>query len=84
MIKLVYIGLIILLMRFNHKKKNVLSLLLTLECIVLLTFIALCFSAELFFGIIFLRVGACEAAVGLGCLVGLIRLAGQSSIRLVE
>nr|YP_003433776.1 NADH dehydrogenase subunit 4L [Zonosagitta nagae]AGS47807.1 NADH dehydrogenase subunit 4L [Zonosagitta nagae]BAI68167.1 NADH dehydrogenase subunit 4L [Zonosagitta nagae] len=71
-------------MSFNHKKQNVLSILLTLECMVLLTFIALCFSSELFFGVIFLSVGACEAAVGLGCLVGLIRLAGQSSIGLVE
>ena len=84
MVKIPFLGVFILLASFRGKKKNVLSLLLTLECMVLFIFILLCFSRELFFSVIFLSVGACEAAVGLGCLVGLIRLAGQSFINLVE
>ena len=84
MVKIPFLGVLILLIRFRGKKKNVLSLLLTLECMVLFMFIILCFSRELFFSVIFLSVGACEAAVGLGCLVGLIRLVGQGYINLVE
>jgi len=83
-VKIPFLGVLILLASFRGKKKNVLSLLLTLECMVLFMFIILCFSRELFFSVIFLSVGACEAAVGLGCLVGLIRLVGQSYINLVE
>lgn len=70
--------------RFSKKKNNVLRLLLTLECVVLFLFIILCFLNELYFRVIFLRVGACEAAVGLGCLVGLIRLVGQNFVTLLE
>ena len=75
---------LILFSSFRKKKNNVLSLLLTLECVVLFLFIILCFLDELYFRVIFLRVGACEAAVGLGCLVGLIRLAGQNYVTLLE
>ena len=74
----------ILFASFRKKKNNVLSLLLTLECVVLFLFIMLCFLDELYFRVIFLRVGACEAAVGLGCLVGLIRLVGQNYVTLLE
>ena len=76
--------LIILFLRFNKKKNNVLRLLLTLECVVLLRFILMCVINELFFSVIFLRVGACEAAVGLGCLVRLIRFGGQNFINFIE
>ena len=83
-VKVRLIGTIVLLLRFNKKKNRVLRLLLTLECMVLLIFITLCFISELYFAVIFLRVGACEAAIGLGCLVGLIRLGGQSYINFIE
>ena len=73
-----------ILFSFNQKKNNVLRILLTLECIVLLIFLFISFSSEIFFSVIFLRVGACEAAVGLGCLVGLTRLWGETSILLTE
>lgn len=81
---MLFLRVIILLASFSRKKKNVLSLLLTLECIILFLFIILVFSRELFFSVIFLRVGACEGAVGLGCLVGLIRCTGQGILNLVE
>ena len=84
MVKICLLGSFVLISRFNKKKNNVLSLLLTLECIVLLLFISLCFISELYFAVIFLRVGACEAAIGLGCLVGLIRFVGQRHIDFLE
>lgn len=83
-VKVRLIGTIILFLRFNKKKNRVLRLLLTLECMVLLMFITLCFTRELYFAVIFLRVGACEAAIGLGCLVGLIRFGGQRFINFIE
>ena len=83
-VKFRLICFLVLFARFRKKKNNVLRLLLTLECVVLFLFIILCFLNELYFGVIFLRVGACEAAVGLGCLVGLIRLVGQNFVTLLE
>ena len=74
----------VLIASLRKKKNNVLRLLLTLECLVLFLFIVLCFLGEIYFRVIFLSVGACEAAVGLGCLVGLIRLAGQNHISFTE
>ena len=84
MVKIGLLGSLILLLSFNKKKNNVLRLLLTLECLVLIMFNLICFTNELFFSIVFLSVGACEAAVGLGCLVGLIRFGGQNFINFVE
>ena len=83
-VKFRLICFLVLFGRFSKKKNNVLRLLLTLECVVLFLFIILCFLNELYFRVIFLRVGACEAAVGLGCLVGLIRLVGQNFVTLLE
>jgi len=74
----------VLIASLRKKKNNVLRLLLTLECMVLFLFIFICFLGETYFGVIFLSVGACEAAVGLGCLVGLIRLVGQNHISFTE
>jgi len=84
MVKIGLLGSLILFSSFNKKKNNVLRLLLTLECLVLIMFNTICFTNELFFSIIFLSVGACEAAVGLGCLVGLIRFGGTNFIDFVE
>lgn len=83
-VKFILVCFFVLFGSFRKKKNNALSLLLTLECLVLFLFIMLCFLDELYFRVIFLRVGACEAAVGLGCLVGLIRLVGQNYVTLLE
>ena len=83
-VKFRLICFIVLIASLSKKKNNVLRLLLTLECVVLFLFIVLCFLGEIYFSVIFLSVGACEAAVGLGCLVGLIRLAGQNHISFTE
>ena len=83
-VKFRLICFLVLIASLRKKKNNVLRLLLTLECVVLFLFIVLCFLGEIYFSVIFLRVGACEAAVGLGCLVGLIRLAGQNHISFME
>ena len=74
---IVYLGLL-------KKKNDVLRLLLNLECLVLLIFIWFRIKSELFFSSLFLRVGACEAAVGLGILVSYIRNTGLNHIRLFE
>ena len=58
------------------KKNDLLGLLLNLESLVLLIFIWFTINVELFFASLFLRVGACEAAVGLGILVRYIRNTG--------
>ena len=74
---MIYLGLL-------KKKNDVLRLLLNLECLVLLIFILFRVRSELFFSSLFLRVGACEAAVGLGILVSYIRNTGLNHICLFE
>ena len=74
---IIYLGLL-------KKKNDVLRLLLNLECLVLLMFIWFRLKSELFFSSLFLRVGACEAAVGLGVLVSYIRNTGLNQICLFE
>ena len=76
-ILMIYLGLL-------KKKNDVLRLLLNLECLVLLIFIWFRLKSELFFSSLFLRVGACEAAVGLGILVRYIRNTGLNHICLFE
>jgi len=76
-ILIVFLGLL-------KKKNDVLSLLLNLECLVLLMFIWFRIISELFFSSLFLSVGACEAAVGLGILVSYIRSTGFNYILLFE
>ena len=66
------------------KKNDLLSLLLNLESLVLLIFIWFTVNVELFFASLFLRVGACEAAVGLGILVRYMRNVGVNWINLYE
>ena len=74
---IIYLGLL-------KKKNDVLRLLLNLECLVLLMFIWFRLKSELFFSSLFLRVGACEAAGGLGVLVSYIRNTGLNQICLFE
>jgi hypothetical protein len=39
---------------------------------------------ETFFSVVFLRVRACEAAVGLGCIVGMARVMGANRLGVLE
>ena len=59
-------------------KTRVLSVLLCLEALVLVGVLILVGHAELIFSVCFVRVGACERAVGLACLVSLVRAQGSS------
>nr|YP_003433786.1 NADH dehydrogenase subunit 4L [Decipisagitta decipiens]BAI68177.1 NADH dehydrogenase subunit 4L [Decipisagitta decipiens] len=61
-----------------YKHKNfVLSLLITLEALILCFFILFILESDLFFSIIFMCIAACEAAIGLASLIGIIRLTGN-------
>ena len=62
------------------RKTHSLAVLLTLEGIVMLTLLALIAHSDLIFSVCFLSIGACEAAVGLSCMVGLVRLRGQEQV----
>jgi len=42
--------------------------------------LALIAHSDLIFSVCFLSIGACEAAVGLSCMVGLVRLRGQEQV----
>jgi len=62
------------------RKTHSLAVLLTLEGMVMLTLLALIAHSDLIFSVCFLSIGACEAAVGLSCMVGLVRLRGQEQV----
>ena len=62
------------------RQRHRLPLLLCLESSVVICFVALVARAELVFASILLRVGAVEGAVGLGCLVGLVRASGRELV----
>ena len=62
------------------RKTHSLAVLLTLEGLVMLTLLALIAHRDLIFSVCFLSIGACEAAVGLSCMVGLVRLRGQEQV----
>ena len=62
------------------RKTHSLAVLLTLEGLVMLTLLALIAHSDLIFSVCFLSIGACEAAVGLSCMVGLVRLRGQEQV----
>jgi len=62
------------------RKTHSLAVLLTLEGLVMLTLLALIAHRDLIFSVCFLSIGACEAAVGLSCMVGLVRLRGQEQL----
>lgn len=71
--------LLLSLMRKTHS----LAVLLTLEGLVMLTLLALIAHSDLLFSVCFLSIGACEAAIGLACIVGLVRLRGHEQVGLV-
>ena len=59
------------------RQRHSLPLLLCLESAVIVCFVSLVLWPEMVFGAVLLRVGAVEGAVGLGCLVGLVRAHGR-------
>lgn len=83
LIKVAFLSAGLLLLRLARKTHS-LSVLLTLEGLVMLTLLSLVAHSDLLFSVCFLRIGACEAAVGLSCLVGLVRLRGQEQVGLGE
>ena len=83
LIKGAFIGAALLLLSFSRKVHS-LTVLLTMEGLVMLTLLSLVAHRDLLFSVCFLSIGACEAAVGLSCMVGLVRLRGQELIGLGE
>jgi len=59
------------------RQRHSLPLLLCLESAVIVCFVSLVLWPEMMFAAVLLRVGAVEGAVGLGCLVGLVRSHGR-------
>ena len=64
------------------RQRHRLPLLLCLESAVIVCFVSLVLWPEMLFAAVLLRVGAVEGAVGLGCLVGLVRAHGRELIAL--
>jgi len=62
------------------RQRHSLPLLLCLESAVIICFVSLVLWPEIMFAAILLSVGAVEGAVGLGCLVGLVRAHGQELV----
>lgn len=58
-------------------KTSMLSVLLCLEALVVVCVLVLVQHSELLFSVCFISIGACERAVGLGCLVSLVRSQGS-------
>lgn len=58
-------------------KTSTLSVLLCLEALVVVCVLILVQHSELMFRVCFICIGACESAVGLGCLVSLVRRQGD-------
>jgi len=83
LIKGVLLGAALILLSFS-RQTHTLAVLMTLEGFVMLTLLSLVAHRDLLFSVCFLRIGACEAAVGLSCLVGLVRLRGHELLAVGE
>jgi len=57
-----------------------LPLLLCLESSVIICFVSLVLQPEILFAAVLLSIGAVEGAVGLGCLVGIVRALGREQV----
>lgn len=79
LLKVRFLGGILIVLSLAQKAHS-LAVLLTLEGLVMLTLLSLIAHRDLLFAVVFLSVGACEAAVGLASLVGLVRLRGQDLV----
>lgn len=70
-----------LFLRLLIKKGSVLALLVSLESIVMFLSITLFISSEcLFVVLLIIRIGACEAALGLAVIVALVRSKGAQNL----
>ena len=83
LLKGAFLGAGILLLSLSRKAHS-LAVLLTLEGLVILTLLSLVAHNDILFSVCFLRIGACESAVGLACMVGLVRLRGHELVGLGE
>nr|AKS04424.1 NADH dehydrogenase subunit 4L [Parasagitta elegans] len=68
--------LVLCLLLGTFLKTSTLSVLLCLEALVIVGVLVLVQHSELMFSVCFISIGACESAVGLGCLVSLVRAQG--------
>nr|AKS04371.1 NADH dehydrogenase subunit 4L [Parasagitta elegans] len=66
----------VLLITAVFLKASYLAVLLCLEALVIVSVLVLVHHSELMFSVCFICIGACESAVGLACLVSLVRLQG--------
>ena len=62
------------------RQRHTLPLLLCLERAVIICFVTLLLMPELVYASVLLRVGAVEGAVGLGCILGLVRATGSELV----
>ena len=75
MIKLEILTLILLISGFGIKKKNILTVLLSLEIYrLIIILLSLILGVEIFFGMMLVCIGACEGVVGLRTLISNTRL----------
>ena len=75
MFKLEVLTLLLLLISLAIKKKNTLTVLLTLEIIrIIIILITLLFGVDIFFALLIICIGACEGAVGLRTLIAMTRI----------
>nr|AXS66047.1 NADH dehydrogenase subunit 4L [Tenebrionoidea sp. 19 KM-2017] len=81
MLKLYSLVLLLGAFSFSLKRKHLLSMLLSLEYMViflfLLIFLYLAMSGEMYFSMVFLTFTVCEGALGLSVLISLIRTHGN-------
>lgn len=71
------LAVLILLFAIYNNKNYVLRLLICFESLILVFFLIFILDTDIFFSIIFMCIAACEAAIGLSRLIGIIRLTGN-------
>lgn len=77
---LLFIACCLLLAVFT--KGRAMAALLCLEALVVVTLLILMQHREVYFRVCFIRVGACEGALGLACLVSIVRHRGDAILTL--
>jgi len=65
------------------RQPHILPLLLCLESAVIVCYVSLMLRPDILFAAVLLRIGAVEGAVGLGCLVGLVRARGRGRLAIL-
>jgi len=66
----------------TQRQRHSLPLLLCLESAVIVCFVTLVLLPEILFAAVLVGVGAVEGAVGLGCVVGMLRAHGRELVHL--